>query len=381
MKILHFVAVFALVMGCKDNKKSNDSVVAEEKESKVMEESKETFPFYVGTYTRENGEGIYQFELTEEGQLSNGKLIAKTDNPSYLAFSADAKHLLAVNESKEGTVSSFKIEKDTLLFVNKSASGGAHPCFIVSNEEGYVVNANYSSGTVGLHKLDENGKLSDLLDVQKHEGKGTHGRQEGPHAHSVWLQPSQNEVIAVDLGTNELWFSKIDGSNNKLEPKAQTKLAMADGAGPRHMAFHPNGKFAFVLNELDNTVTTLALKNGTYEIVTTISSLPKDFTDKTKAADIHISSDGNYLYASNRGHNSIAIFKVLEEGSIEIVGYEGVRGDGPRNFSFSPDEKFLLVANQFTNNIISFKRNEETGKLTFIDEIEAPSPVCILFKN
>ncbi|QLE02290.1 lactonase family protein [Galbibacter sp. BG1] len=381
MKFLPIAVILLLITGCKENTKNTVETADPQTKNKEMEPSKKASTFYVGTYTRENGEGIYTYELTENGNLKNGKLVAKTENPSFLAFSADKNYLLAVDESKDGAVVSFKREQDTLTFISKSPSGGAHPCYIVSNKEGFVLNANYSSGTVGLHKLNDNGKLSSLLDVQKHTGKGTTDRQEGPHAHSVWLEPTQNEVIAVDLGTNELWFSKINASGNKLEPKEPQKLAMADGAGPRHMDFHPTLDMAYVFNELNNTITVLNYNDkGTYEVKNSISTLPEDFTDKSKGADIHISSDGKFLYASNRGHNSIAIFKVLDDGGLENIGYESVRGDGPRNFSFSPDENFLLVANQFTNNIVSYKRDRDSGLLTFVDEIEAPSPVCILFQ-
>ncbi len=156
---------------------------------------------------------------------------------------------------------------------------------------------------------------------------------------------------------------------------------MAPGAGPRHLAFHPNENWLYVVNELDCTVTLVKrTENGLYETNSTISTLPKDYSEPNTCADIHISSDGKYLYVSNRGHNSIAIFSVSNKGgALELIGHESVKGDGPRNFSLSPDEKYLIVANQHTHNIVSFQRDKDTGLLNFVDQIEAPTPVCILF--
>ena len=381
MKLLKIALVIVLLASCKDKVEKKENMTAADSHSKIEEKKEQNSPFYVGTYTNGESEGIYEYSLAEDGKLSKEKLVAKTENPSYLHFSADKKYLIAANELTEGKVSSFKILKDTLEFINKQSSGGMHPCFVVSNDEGFVLAANYSSGSVGLLKLKEDGSLTELLDVHQHKGKGANKRQDGPHAHSVWLQPTQNDVIEVDLGTNELWFSKLNSETNKIEPKSNEKLAIAKGAGPRHMAFHPSGKWAYVFGELNNTITVLAINEaGEFKVESTISTLPEDFKEENTGADIHISSDGKFLYASNRGHNSIVIFKVKDDGNLEVIGHESVRGEGPRNFSLSPDEKFLLVANQYTNNIISFKRDINNGLLTYVDEIKAATPVCILFK-
>ena len=347
-----------------------------------MKEIKTT-DFYVGTYTNGQSKGIYKYQIDVEGKLSKVGLVAETSNPSFITKTKDNKMLLAVDEANEdgtGFVKSFAIKKDTLAYINTSKSGGAHPCFITVNDQNQVLVANYSGGNVGFLEIDSSGKLSELIDVQQHLGKGTTDRQKAPHAHSTWFHPNTKEIISVDLGTNELWFSKIDKQEKKLVLSDQSKLKMADGAGPRHLTFHPNEKWIYVLNELNNTVSLVKEKDGLYFIDASISMLPEDFTDYTKGADIHISDDGKFIYASNRGHNSIVIYKVnQEEGSLSLVGFESVKGANPRNFSLSPDNKFLLVANQDTNNIISFKRNSKTGKLTFVSEISAPNPVCILF--
>lgn len=339
--------------------------------------------FYVGTYTDGESEGIYKYEINNEGKLTTIGLVAKTNNPSFLAKTSDNKTLLAVDETDvngTGFVKSYRIEKDSLVFVSKSKSGGAHPCFITTNDKNQVTVANYTGGNVGYLKVDNQNGLTNLLGIQQHFGKGTTDRQKSPHAHSTWFHPNKKEIISVDLGTNELWFSTIDDVKKEFIFLDQQKLKMKEGAGPRHLTFHPNNNWVYVLNELNNTVSLVKNKNGIYTEISTISMLPKGYSKYTKGADIHISNDGKFLYASNRGHNSIVIYKVDEAtGTLTLVGFESVKGKNPRNFSLTPDNKFLLVANQDTNNIISFKRDKNTGKLSFVDEIKASKPVCILF--
>ena len=343
-------------------------------------------PFYVGTYTGNDSQGIYKHVLNSDGTLELIGLAAKSDNPSFLALSAHKKFLVVCNEINsadgKGTVESYSVEGDSLKLISSRSSGGAHPCFVTVSSEGNVLVANYTGGNIGLLQLNGKGELSNLLDVQQHTGKGTTKRQKAPYAHSAWFVHNKNEVIAIDLGTNELWFYTINAESHKLIPTEQQKLNMVDGAGPRHLTFHPNGKWIYVINELDATVS-LIQKNidGLYEIKFTITTIPADYKELNYCADIHISSDGKFVYASNRGHNSIVIYNVNDNnGELTTVGYEMTRGDWPRNFSLSPNENYLLVANQHTNNLVSFKRNKDTGLLTFVDKIESPTPVCILFE-
>jgi 6-phosphogluconolactonase len=341
-------------------------------------------PFYVGTYTNKESKGIYKYFLQKDGSLKRSGLVARTENPSFLTLSADKKYLLAVTEVDRkgvGTVESFLIADDSLRFISSCSSGGAHPCFVTINEQGFVLTANYSGGNVGLSRLNKKGELSTLLDVQNHHGHSTHKNQQGPHAHSAWFVPSENRIIAVDLGTNDLWFSKLDTSREKLIPSDPQTLAMEPEAGPRHLVFHPNGHWIYVLNELDCTVTFVKKsENGTYNKGYSVSTLPIGYSEPNTGADIHISSDGKFLYASNRGHNSIVIYDVnAGNGSLSLLGHQPTYGDGPRNFALSPDDNFLLVANQHTNNIVSFKRDKTTGLLTEVDQTDAPTPVCIVF--
>jgi len=360
------------ILSCQSNKKET-----------LQEDNSHSF--YVGTYTDGDSKGIYKYSLSADGMLQKVGLAAVSNNPSFLAKSANGKYLLAVNEISNndtvGTVESYLIEGDSLTLINRRSSGGAHPCFVTTNKNDYVLTANYTGGNIGLLKINNQGTLTQLLDIQQHYGKGITERQEAPHAHSTWFTDNGTNIISVDLGTNELWFSQLDTLTDKLIPSGQRTLKMAPGDGPRHLAFHPNHKFIYVLNELNNMVTLVEKDStGQYKTGISISMLPDNYSEKNKGADIHISSDGNFLYASNRGHNSIAIYQIDEtNGSLKLLDHEATRGDAPRNFSLSPDENYLLVANQFTNNIISFKRDKVTGLLQFVDAIDAPTPVCILF--
>lgn len=367
MKKIFFLAITSIFMNCTSTK------INSEKNSM----------FFVGTYTNGESNGIYQYQIDKNGFLKNNGLKAITKNPSFLAKTNDGKTLIAVSElaeEKTGYVKSFAIENDTLIYKSSSKSGGENPCFVAVNDKNQVIVANYSGGNVGFLELNTEGKLSDLLFVQQHFGKGTTSRQEAPHANSAWFHPKTNEVISVDLGTNQLWFSTIDTQKKELVFTNQKTLNMAEAAGPRHLVFHPNNDWMYVLNELNNTISLVTKNEGDYSIQTTISTLPEGYDKYTKAADIHISNDGKFVYTSNRGHNSIAIFKVnSQNGALELLGFVTVKGANPRNFSLTPDDKFLLVANQDSNNIVSFKRDVETGKLLFVNEISAPNPVRILF--
>lgn len=353
--------------------------------SEEMKSEKKTLPFYVGTYTGGDSEGIYRYMLMHDGTLERIGLAAKTKSPSFLARTDDKKYILAVSEvnsaDNTGAVASFFIKDDNLEFISKTTSGGAHPCFVTSNSEGYVLVANYTGGNVGLMKIGEDGILSDLLDVQQHEGSGLTDRQKAPHAHSAWFEPGTQNILSVDLGTNELWFSSIDSKKQKLKALKPQTLKMAPGAGPRHLSFHPNNKWIYVVNELDCTVSLVKkLKSGDYKIDQTISTLPKVFTQKNSCADIHVSHDGNFVYASNRGHNSLVIYSVNKKnGVLKMLGHQSTFGSTPRNFAISPDGRYVVVANQNSNNLVSFLRDKNSGELEFIDQIEAPNPVCVLF--
>jgi len=383
--LILFTFIITILFGCE---KSNFTEQKEEiAESNVKSAdttksynssvSSEKYVFYVGTYTTGESEGIYKYTIQNDGSMKKSGLAATTENPSFLTLSNDSRFLLAVNENITGTVESFSISDDTeLAFINSSSTGGKNPCYVSANDNGFVLVSNYGTGNVGLLKFNEAGELSDLLDTDQHSSE----EYSNPHAHSAQFEPAGNGIISADLGINELWFSKLNSEQQKLEPAEQQSLLMPEGSGPRHFVIHKNGKWIYVVNEYGNTVTLVNKNNeGQFSVVSTVSTLPEDFTGKSYCADIHISGDSKFIYASNRGHNSIAIFEINENGSLTYVGFESTRGEFPRNFAISPDDNFLLAANQKSNNIVSFRRDITTGLLEFIGETDAPIPTCILF--
>ncbi len=347
--------------------------------------------FYVGTYTDNGSEGIYRFGLDySTGKLHSNGLAVLSENPSFLALTADGKYLLAVRETLEdknqnmGYIELFKVDDaGNLTSVNKVSSGGAHPCHVAVNEEGAVVASNYTGGNVTLMRIDPSGVLSEVLSTDQHSGSGpVLERQEKPHVHSSIFEPKGKRLFVADLGIDQIKVYTIDKATFTLKPNKYPEIRMAPGSGPRHMAIHPNGKLLFVANELSSNVTVVQLQeNGSFRIQETISTLPVGFTKSNTCADIHLSPDGNYLYVSNRGMNTIAIFSVSgKEPKVKLIGFEDTKGEMPRNFTLTPEGEFLLVANQNTNNIVAFKRNAKTGLLSFTDQINAFKPVCLLFK-
>ena len=348
--------------------------------------------FFVGTYTEGGSEGIYSFSLDPvTGQLKDHGLAAKTNNPSFLALTSNGKFLLSVHETKGengstmGYIESFAVNKevDHVTSIGKVSSGGAHPCYVSVNQNGYVLAANYTGGNVALLRINDAGKLSNTLNIQQHYGSGPNkARQADPHVHSAFFEPGSDRIFVADLGIDQVSVYKIDNLGSTLIKAAVPAINMTPGSGPRHLAFHPTMKVLYVVNELACSVSVVEMnKDGSFTAVETVSALPQGYDKPNTCADIHISKDGRFLYASNRGYNSIAIFSVdPNNGKIVQIGQELTRGDGPRNFTLSPDEDYLLVANQNTQDIVSFRRDLKTGKLQFADQIKAFKPVCLLFR-
>ncbi len=346
--------------------------------------SQENMNFYIGTYTNKDfstSEGIYRATIDKNGFLSPIKLVAKTNNPSYLTKTDNQQYIIATNSEKTGTISSFKISSEKLIPINTSEVAQG-PCF-VSSQNNYVLTANYLGGSVNLHSINTNGELSTKLDTQHHfvSTPSPHKRQQKAFAHSCYFEPNSKNVISVDLGANKLMFWTIDETLQKLTPNTFSELELPLESGPRLLAFHPHFPIIYVVNELSSTVSVIKkdITNNSYKILETVTTLPKEFKEHNTAAHIAISSDARFLYMSNRGHNSIGVFNVTKNGTLSFVERVHVHGEHPRNFSLSPDHRFLLVANRDTNNICSFKRDVTTGKLTFVDEIKAPRATCIIF--
>ncbi len=334
--------------------------------------------FLLGTYNDDgvHEPGIYRFALRTDGSLVNQGRVAEINSPSFLAYNRDRTSLLAVEESETGSVAAFRVFGDALNYVNSQPSGGGGPCHVNISDDGYVAVANYGGGTTELLRLESGGRLSAPLDVSDHHSRGG----EEPHAHSSYFLNGNSEMLSVDLGTDEVWHYNLIKPAGKLDPATPPTVAMAEGAGPRHLTLHPNGKWIYVINELNSTVTQVSRDGSTLAVVQSWSTLPPDFTGESFCADIHVSRDGKFLYGSNRGHNSIVVYAIDgRSGALTPLEYESVAGDWPRNFALSPDENFLLVANQRSKNITTLRRNEKTGMLDYVASTTAPIPVCILF--
>lgn len=339
--------------------------------------------FYVGTFTSEGGTGILYCNLNPETvEIQLEETFKGVDNPAFLSISDDNKYLYAVAESNDGYLLAYEIaENGTLKFINKQFSNGAGPCFVnVSADGKWAAAANYGGGTVSLYPVSSNGGLLPATSVIVNQGSGADKvRQAVPRAHSARFSPFSNTVFSADLGTDQLDVFTIE--SGKLVQGEQRFVKMEPGAGPRHIEFHPSGKIVYVINELNSTITTVKLVNGKWERGASISTLPAGFDGKSYCADIHISTDGKYLYGSNRGHNSIAVFEINEDG-LKLKTTVQVEGNWPRNFALSPDGRFLLVANQRSGNITIFRIDENTGIPTFTgQELKTASPVCIEFLN
>ncbi|HJS52053.1 MAG TPA: lactonase family protein, partial [Pyrinomonadaceae bacterium] len=350
---------------------------------------------YVGTYTAEpsKSEGIYLFRFDgRNGRITAHKVVSGVEEPSFLAIDRRRRFLYAVNETldyqgqKSGAVSAFAIDQSTgsLSFLNKQPSMGGAPCHIsISNDGRFALVANYIGGNVAVLPIEKNGSLGRSVDVRQHEGKGTKKQQEAPHAHSVLLDDKDRFVFVNDLGTDKVVIYEFDRNTGKLSPNGAQPFYMArPGAGPRHFKIHPNGRFAFVVNELDMTVTSLNFdaKLGKLSEVQTLSTIPASYAGTNSCADLHISPDGNFLYASNRGHDSIVSYRIDPgTGSFQLIEHVPTGGKTPRNFAIDPTGSYLLAANQRSDSIVVFGIDRRTGKLSATgNTVSVPSPVCLL---
>lgn len=337
----------------------------------------------VGTYTGEGSDGIYSLTFnTETGELTNKTLVATSENPSYLTISKDKKFVYCVNETDSGKVTSFAWDHadNKLNQLSQQSSLGSSPCYVdVNDDETIVALANYMTGNLVTYHINQEGIMENSPVTYQHKGSGPNaGRQEGPHAHCSVFDPSNHFLYCVDLGIDQI--IKYPVVNNQVK-EGTPAITLKGGTGPRHLVFHPNQKYAYVVSELSSTVISMKIDNdGTFEMINEVSALPEGYTEITYCADIHTSDDGNFLYVSNRGHNSIAIFSISEDGSLTKLATEPTGGEWPRNFTLSPDGNFLLVANQNTHNVVSFKVDKTTGLLTKTGfEVSVSKPVCLKF--
>ena len=344
---------------------------------------------YVGTYTQRDSQGIYIYRFdTESGALRRESVNPGLSNPSFLALHPSGKNLYAVNEDQEaGHVSSFAVNSESggLTLLNRQPTYGSAPCHLAVEPEGNtLVVANYYSGNVAVYPLNADGSIGGAVQDIQHHGSGPNReRQEAAHAHSATVSPEGCHVYVADLGIDKVMIYRIvDG---RLEANDPDHAPLHAGAGPRHFDFHPSGRFAYVINELDLTVTACAYDGGSGALTPfqTLSTLPDEVEDRSgfSCADIHVSADGRFVYGSNRGHDTIAVFAVdVVSGQLTAAGHASTRGRTPRNFTLDPTGAWLLAANQDSDDIGVFRRDAENGHLTPHGEmVWAPMPVCLLF--
>jgi 6-phosphogluconolactonase len=345
---------------------------------------------YLGTYTSGKSEGIYRYFFDDKtGGL--GKFNSfKSVNPSFVTIDRSREYLYAVNEVGEyegkpgGYVSAFQIKSGEFVFLNQQATHGADPCYLsVDRKRKCLLVANYTGGNITVLPIRSDGSLAPATDVKQHEGSGIKEQQKGPHAHCIILDRSEQHALAADLGIDKVMIYRFDRKKGKLTPAKQPFVQLQAGAGPRHLTFHPSGKYLYVINELDSSMAAFNYDEdkGNLTHIETVSTLPSDFSGVSYCADVHVSPSGTFLYGSNRGHNSIVVFAIdPQTGKLKLVEHVSTQGDWPRNFTLDPEGKFLLVANQRSDSIATFSIDQQTGRLKWISTHNLiPSPVCLKF--
>jgi 6-phosphogluconolactonase len=371
MKNLFFVAII-LLTSCAQNKS-------------LMKHSANESIVFIGTYTKNMGwvngkaKGIYTCRMNNQtGELTVVDSTTDIQNPSFLTVSPDKKFVYAVAENggdavaRYGSVVAYKItDSGKLLKINEMPSYGAAPCHISTDKKGkFVFVANYSTGTIASYGVKSDGGLTDTLCTLRDAG-------EKPYAHQIFESPNETSVFVIDKGADKI-FIYNKGADGKLTYK--NNVATAAGAGPRHFDFAPNLKFGYVINENNSTLNAYSFNSIKNELIElqSISTLPSDFSGNNTCAEIFVHPSGRFVYGSNRGHNSIAIFKIKDDGTVELVGHEPTQGNIPRSFMISPDGKLLLVANQKSDNVVAFSIDLTTGKLKPTGKKNViMTPVCL----
>jgi 6-phosphogluconolactonase len=349
---------------------------------------------FIGTYTGGPSKGIYTYELnTENGSLREIGLAAEAQSPSFLAIHPNKRFLYAVNEvssfggKKTGAVSAFKIDAASgkLTKLNDASAGGNGPCHLVVDQAGKnVLVANYGGGSVAAIPIKEDGRVGEATAFIQHTGSSVNPqRQKEPHAHSINLDPGNKLAFVADLGLDKVMIYRFDAEKGSLTPHEPAFTKVTPGGGPRHFAFRPNGKNAYVCNEMTSTVTafTYDSEKGTLTEIQTISTLPGDLkVNNNSTAEIQVHPSGKFVYCSNRGHNSVAVFSAAADGRLTHIENESTRGKTPRNFGIDPTGKYLIAANQDSDTLAVFRIDPSTGALDPVGEpVAAPKPVCVKF--
>lgn len=343
---------------------------------------------YIGAYTNEKNRGISVARLDlATGAISDLALAAETPNPTFLEIHPGGRWLYAVNEianfegRREGSIEAYEIDRATgrLRLLNRASTRGAGPCHVSLDRTGRMAMiANYGGGSVASYRIGSDGRLSEAVSFFQHEGRGANPkRQEGPHAHSINATPDNRFAVACDLGTDEIVIYAIDPPSGSMKRHGAVKLA--PGSGPRHFAFHPDGRFGYSVNELLSTVTAFEYRAGSLREIQTVSTLPDGFSGENTTAEIRVHPNGRWLYASNRGEDSIAVFSVdAKSGRISRIENTPTQGRTPRNFFVEPSGRWLLAANQRSDNIAVFEIDPKTGRLLAAKQgITVGQPVCL----
>jgi len=352
---------------------------------------------YVGTYTGEKSKGIYLFRLQSDNPQSATLvpvgLAAETPSPSFLEIDSRRRLLFAVNEVGQfegkptGAVTAFSIDRDTgkLTQLNQQSSMGAGPCHLVlDRQRRHLLIANYSSGSVCVLPVGTDGRLGAASDVVQHSGSSVNpDRQKGPHAHCVTMDPGNRFALVCDLGLDKVMVYRFDASRGKLTPHDPPFAAIKPGSGPRHMVFRPDGRFAYVVNEMSSTVAVFEYTpgSGVLKEIQTVSTLPAYFTGDNTTAEIDVHPSGKWLYASNRGHNTIVLFNIdRAKGTLTYVEEQVTRGSTPRHFGIDPSGRHFAVGNQNSDTILMAQIDGGTGRLKPSSALaSAPTPVCMKF--
>jgi 6-phosphogluconolactonase len=351
----------------------------------------QNYPLFVGTYTGKGSKGIYWLDFNSQTGLAT--LISSTDtasNPSFICVSPSGKNLYAVSEDgnkEHGHISAYTINQKTktLDFINKVPSNGDHPCFVAINKKAnWLVAANYSSGSLASFSVNPNGSINESTQKIVHTGSGPNKqRQASPHVHATFFGPNYTSVWAPDLGSDKI--AVYDFNDKVAAPLSSTavhEIISSPGSGPRHLTFSPNKLFVYVIEELTGTISAYKIKGTKTSFIQNIKTHPENVKSTFGSADIHITPNGKFLYASNRGEeNNLAIFSIHPiTGKLTNIGYQSVSGIGPRNFTIDPTGQYVLVANQITSNIVTFYINQATGLLKELPtQINIPNPVCLVF--
>ena len=340
----------------------------------------------IGTYTSTGkSEGIYSYKINvEKGVFEKQSVAKEMKNPSFLALSADKKLLYVVGESDKASRAgafAFNPKEATFRFINSSETKSKGPCYISASNK-HVFTANYGGGSISVFGRQPDGSLSELQQLIIHTGSSIHPeRQTKPYVHQVLLTPDKKFLIANDLGTDKVTVYRYNENATTQILIAHDSVKVKLGSGPRHMTISKNGKFAYLMQEVDGTVTAFSLKDGKLTILQETSVITPESGDEARAADIHLSPDGKFVYATNRGTASnITCFAVGKDGKLTFVQQISTGGVGPRNFNLTPDGKYVFVANQNSDNIVIFQRDKKTGELKNTGKMmQVGAPVCLVF--